>query len=568
MLKKPSLSTTSIILITLAAALLLAFAAGAYFIFLYSGVHAGARLDGKDMGGISKKELTEYISSMPAYGGVSALSFKMGNDSFEIPLSELGASVNVSETADMVYGYGRDGSFGQNLLRCLRLAPPENFHPIYNLDSELAKQKLREKAQSLTTSYEDSYYRMEGANLIINNGMPGVSFDVDACLNTIDEQIADGNFAPIEVPSSMVEPEALDLDAIIKELTLEPSDAKYEKDENGKLVLVPHITGLTFDKAALETALRIAPGEITFPSKPYEPKVTTESLEDHLFGDVLSDVITYLNMYNRPRTANIKLAAEIADGTILMPGDVYSYNRVVGERTYEKGYRDASVYTKDGNEDGLAGGICQLSSTIHMAAIRANLEIVERHNHMYAVPYCSPGEDATVYWGSLDFKFKNNRDYPVKIETIQAKDYVICRVYGTKIEDEPEVEIINNVHSRVGYSTKRVVDPSLAPGKTKVDQEGHSGAQSETYRVLKDKDGNEISRELLNKSRYVPLVEIIFYGADPEIPPDPPAPTDPVAPPADPLPPADPVTPPADPQDDPLTPPDPFEQLENLFGND
>ena len=127
-----------------------------------------------------------------------------------------------------------------------------------------------------------------------------------------------------------------------------------------------------------------------------------------------------------------------------MPGEVFSYNSIVGERTIAAGYKNAAIYENGQVVDGLGGGICQVSSTLYNAVLYANLEVVERTNHMFLTTYVSGGRDATVAYGSLDFKFKNNRDYPVRIASSVQGGYCTVQIYGLKKEDDYQVEIITN----------------------------------------------------------------------------------------------------------------------------
>ena len=141
------------------------------------------------------------------------------------------------------------------------------------------------------------------------------------------------------------------------------------------------------------------------------------------------------------RTTNLILASQKVNGTVLMPGEVFSFNKVVGERTIAKGYKNAAIFVNGEVEDGLAGGICQVSSTLYDAVIAANLEITERYNHSKLTSYLPGGKDATVVWGRLDFQFKNNREYPVKIEMGVQNGVVMANIYGIKSNEEYEINI-------------------------------------------------------------------------------------------------------------------------------
>ena len=136
------------------------------------------------------------------------------------------------------------------------------------------------------------------------------------------------------------------------------------------------------------------------------------------------------------RTTNLKLAAGKIDGTVLLPGEVFSYNNVVGERTISAGYKDAAIYLNGQVVDGLGGGICQISTTLFNAVLFSNLEIVELYNHQFVPSYATAGRDATVVYGLTDFKFKNTRTYAIKIKAGVSNGIATISIYGIKEENE------------------------------------------------------------------------------------------------------------------------------------
>ena len=124
-----------------------------------------------------------------------------------------------------------------------------------------------------------------------------------------------------------------------------------------------------------------------------------------------------------------------------MPGETFSFNDVVGERTIAAGYKNAAIFVNGQVEDGLAGGICQVSSTLYDAVVGANLQITERHNHSKLTSYLPGGKDATVVWGRYDFQFTNNRQYPIKIEMSVQNGVATAIIYGIKSSEEYEINI-------------------------------------------------------------------------------------------------------------------------------
>ena len=161
-----------------------------------------------------------------------------------------------------------------------------------------------------------------------------------------------------------------------------------------------------------------------------------------------------------------------------MPGETFSYNKVVGARTIAAGYKEAPIYVSGEVVDGLGGGICQITSTLYNAVVYANLDVVERTNHQFVPSYVGASRDATVVYGSLDFKFKNNRNYPIKINCSVSGGIANFQIFGLKQDDDCDVEISS-------YETGRT----------------STAIYSEAYKILK-KDGKTISTQLLSKDTY------------------------------------------------------------------
>ena len=161
-----------------------------------------------------------------------------------------------------------------------------------------------------------------------------------------------------------------------------------------------------------------------------------------------------------------------------MPGETFSYNKVVGARTISAGYKEAPIYVSGKVVDGLGGGICQITTTLYNAALYANLEIVQRTNHQFVPSYAPASRDATVVYGSIDFQFKNNRNYPIKLVCSVSGGIANFQIFGLKQEDDCEVEISSYITGRTS-----------------------SAIYSEAYKILR-RDGKEVGRQLLSKDVY------------------------------------------------------------------
>ena len=225
-----------------------------------------------------------------------------------------------------------------------------------------------------------------------------------------------------------------------------------------------------------------------------------------------------------------------SNNTILNPGDVFSFNGIVGERTAEKGYKSAIVYVSGNSESQLGGGVCQVSSTIYMCTLLANLEQVERTEHMFAVTYVPMGMDATVYWGSLDYKFKNNLENPILVEANVADGYVNITLRGTKPQtDYDKIEMTYEILSTIPWSDVTKVDETKPADYSEVTQTPYTGYKAQTYRHFLDAEGNEIRSEKVAYSSYSKRDRVTTIGKQPE--------PEPETPPVDPTTPTDPATP-------------------------
>src|SRR5205807_8651585 len=166
---------------------------------------------------------------------------------------------------------------------------------------------------------------------------------------------------------------------------------------------------------------------------------------------------TSLGGSSKNRVHNIELACRAIDGTVLLPGDIFSYNETVGPRVPSAGFREAPVIIHGELQTGTGGGICQVSSTLYNAVLLADLTVLRRSHHAFPVHYLPAGRDATVVDGALDFKFKNTLKNAIAIDAKVVKRRVVFNLYGDPGEHR-EVEIVSSGAARVGAGLRRVSD--------------------------------------------------------------------------------------------------------------
>jgi hypothetical protein len=200
------------------------------------------------------------------------------------------------------------------------------------------------------------------------------------------------------------------------------------------------------------------------------------------------------------------------NGKILLPGEVFSFNDTVGPRSEDGGYKTAHTYVAGKVIDGIGGGICQVSSTLYNAVLNADLEVVERRNHMFTVGYVPYGQDATVSYGTTDFRFKNSTSWPIKLNaTVTKNNYIIFTFLGTNENPDKKVIMTQKIIKNIPFEIKYIDDPTLPAGKTIVKQEGKQGLIVETYKTIKD-GTKVISQTKIHTSKYSPLTEEVRRG--------------------------------------------------------
>ncbi len=363
----------------------------------------------------------------------------------------------------------------------------------------------------LNTTVQSSYVLTE-TTIDFTLGIGGVSVDEQALAEQIMANTAAGNYGPISCPLVECQPDALDVQAIHDAVYAEPTSATLDVAEDYSYTIVPSVQGIDFDVAQAQQAIASAQeGEtVSVSLDRQDPAIDTATLEAGLFRDVLGEYTTSVSG-SSGRRSNVRLSGEKCNGVILLPGEEFDYNTVVGERTTEAGFYSAPAYLNGETVQEVGGGVCQTSSTLYCAVLYANLEIVERRNHTYVSSYVPMGMDATVSWGGPDFKFKNNTDYPIQIVASYENNKQTFQILGTKVS-EFRVEITTSTLEVISSTVREVEDATLAAGTTVVEDSGHTGYKVQSYRLVYDGDGNLISESEEAYSSYRMTEKVIRVG--------------------------------------------------------
>ena len=243
--------------------------------------------------------------------------------------------------------------------------------------------------------------------------------------------------------------------------------------------------------------------------KTVDPKVTKEELSE--VNTVLGRYTTIIKASSADRIANIKAAAEKMNNYLLMPGDEFSYAGVTGPYTAANGYSNAPVIVEGELQNGIGGGVCQLSSTLYNSVLYSGLEIVQLRNHTIPSSYVPKGRDATVTDSGIDFVFKNNLEHPVYLKSYVSGSSVVTAIYGSS-KDKQNIEIQTSTDGVSAAPVKKVDDPSIEKGTEKVLEKGRDGYTVSTYRVYKDNSGNVLNKEKIYTSYYPKKQSVIAVG--------------------------------------------------------
>ena len=456
-------------------------------------VMPGVRLYGEEIDGLDRAQVLELLQAKgyaPLAG--KSLTLSLPGEEFRVSAEELGLVPDMEAEADAIMAWGRTGDRNRDTLNWLldrsRTADyPRAWEPV--LREEPLRELCSRAAEDLDREASRSIVFPDEEDLQITLGTSGAHVDQEALLAALKTALERGELEVSYTPETIPE-EMPDLASIWEGLHTEPVNARFDDTYQ----VQPEKAGKTFDLEQAEQLLAAAKeGEtVRIPILPLEPEVKAEELEGLLFRDLLASVDTPLTN-NAVRTRNIEIAASVLNETILLPGQEFSYNGALGERTEEKGYGPATAYLNGELVEEVGGGICQLSSALYYCCMLADEEILERTNHMYYQTYLPLGMDATVSWGGPDFRFRLKDEYPILMKAWIEGGQLKTEIWGTKLDDsyvELEYQVDYTVpHKTVYYEHRRVKS-----GSRVITDYGRDGMQVTTYRVRYAGDGTLIER--------------------------------------------------------------------------
>lgn len=380
--------------------------------------------------------------------------------------------------------------------------------------------KLKERAITITAG--DKQYTIPYEQL-------NVKFNIDETANTAFQY--NKNLGTIEKYKALKKPDQKEfavsfeyndeaissmVSSIAEEVNRDPVNATIRKT-GANFEVTDHVVGKELDVQALldEINSKVKDSkegniDVTGTIKEEVPNRTKEKLAT--ISTRVATASTTFGTNDASRATNIAIGAETLNGILLMPGESFSFNTVVGDTTPDKGYQEGGVYVGDKLEKGYGGGICQVSSTLHNAVLRAGILPDQRTNHSMTVGYVPLGLDATIAYGYLDYVFTNPYDFPIYLEGYASNGRLTFNIYSDpSVNAGKTYEFTSDVYETIPLTVKYEDDPTLEKGKEVVKLNGSNGYKVKAYRITYT-NGVETNRELLNNDTYTPLATIIRRG--------------------------------------------------------
>ncbi len=474
---------------------------------------SGVKIENIDVAGLSKDEAKSKIESI--YNEKKQKDINLKYQDFETTINPelIETNYNTDKAIEEAINIGKDGNiFSNNYNILFAMMGKKNIEVEMTINEEEAKNKIEEIGSNIPGIVVEPGYSIEGNKLIITNGKEGIKIDTENLIKKLKLNLKDINNKEqnIEIPVINKEPEEINIEKIYEEVHKEVKDAYYTKEP---FTIYPEVEGVDFNLEEAKTILQEEKEQYEIELTITKPKVTIAQIGSEAFPDLLGTYSTKYDGGNTDRTTNLRIACRKINDKVVLPGETFSYNKTLGERTPAAGYKNAKVYENGEVVDGIGGGICQISSTLYNSVLKANMDIVERRNHQFVTSYTPAGRDATVVYGLTDFKFKNTRKTAVRIKASCSNGIATVSIYGIKDENEYDVSFNTKTISTIPFTVKYVDDNSLPAGTEKVKQKGANGIITETY-IVKSLNGKVVSSNLLSKDTYNAMQRIILRGTN------------------------------------------------------
>lgn len=471
----------------------------------------GVYIKNIDVSGLTREQAKEKLESIYSEKKKKDITLKYEDFETTIAPETLETNYNIEKATNEAILVGKSGNIITNNYGIFfALIGKKNIKVETTINEEQTKQAIEDIQTNLPETIEEPDYYIENDKLIITPGKEGLKILTDKLLTEIKEQQKNinTNQETIEIPAEKAWPSKVDIDKIHQDIYKKVQDAYITKDP---VEVHPEVIGIDFNIEDAKKILEENKEQYEIPLQITNPQVTLSNLGSEAFPEKISSYSTRYDGGDKDRSTNLEIACKKIDEKIVLPGETFSYNKTLGARTTKAGYKTAKVYENGAVVDGIGGGICQISSTLYNAVLKANMQTVERRNHQFITSYVPEGRDATVAYGVTDFKFKNTRKYAIKIKATASNGVATISIYGIKENPEYNITFETKTISTIPVTEKYIEDNTIAEGTEEIKQKGANGCVTETY-IIKSLNGQVVSKDLLSKDTYSAMQRIILKG--------------------------------------------------------
>lgn len=404
------------------------------------GYFKGVLVEGMELDGLSKEEAQVKLDEYWTQLLATEVELGVMNETLKVTLEELGLTYTNQEILSDAYALGREGSTFQNYLDIKNLEKePVNHELTFSFDEETLLNVLKEKTSSYENKMQNAGLKRQNGAFVITEEKDGVVFNYEESAKLLTEKLSD-----------------------------------WADRASFKIDMVTQVEKAKYTKEMME-------------------KVT----------DKIGTFSTSYSSSGWGRKKNVKAGASFINGNVIYPGETFSVHDVVTPFTYERGYDMAGSYLNGETVESMGGGICQVSTTLYNAVLRAELEIVERHEHSMTVGYVQLSADAAIAGTYKDFKLKNNTETPIYIEGNANGSTLTFTIWGEETRPANRtISFVNEVLSTTEPTEQEEKDPTLEEGVRKVISKGHTGYKTKLWKIVKV-DGKQTDKILVNSSNYM-----------------------------------------------------------------
>lgn len=435
--------------------LLLLAGAGAGFYYYYSkyinidAIYPGVTIQGMSVGGMTQEEAKAKVQEYVDQVSQETVTLQVRKKETAFPLSDIGLKCTNMDVVEEAYNLGKTGNVFKRVMEVRELEKKGTDFPLtFSVDKEETKKVVAKKAKKFLAKKKDATIKRVDGKFVITKHVHGIAIDFDANAEKLAEVF--GN-----------------------------------KDWNHKSVVFP--MDYTLDKA----------------------KHTKKELS--AIKDVLGTYTTSYAGSASGRCANVENGASLINGTVLYPGESFSVYSKVAPFTAANGYHLAGSYSNGQTVQTYGGGICQVSTTLYNAVLRAELNVTERLNHSMTVHYVPLSADAAISGTDKDLKFTNNLDHPIYIQGTAGGSSITFTIYGKEYRaSNRKVEYVSQTLS-VDLSEKVIKDNTMEEGKRVVESNGRTGYTARLWKVVYI-DGKETKRTQVNSSSYMSTPSVVRVG--------------------------------------------------------